>query len=384
MGGVRTPVPLPGPPPGPAGAPAHNATAVMQIPQFPPGQSGPGGGPLGGGAPFGGPPTHPGQTMTVGMHRHDRTDESPLVNRILSAVTGRFVLIGIGVLAVAVLAWAIWYQTSGQYRTVPSVIGESVTEAKAELTSKGYKVVQGPSRFSDKIAKDAVVDMQPSPGSQATSGALITLFASRGMQPVSIPDLKGKSVADAQNALQSLGLKFTNASEASKSVAPGSVTRTVPAAGQQAQPGVDTVTIYASSGVQVPNVVGQSQEQAKQTLQAAGFQVAINEQDPAPGQQPDIVLAQSPQQGSSAGAGALITLTATKHAPPQPGQPVAVPSVLGMNFAQAVAALQAAGLPVKHPDKPFDGPVTGQNPPPGTQVPAGTPIDIWSGDQHGN
>jgi serine/threonine-protein kinase len=156
-----------------------------------------------------------------------------------------------------------------------------------------------------------------------------------------------------------------------------------------AQPGIDTVTIYSSNGVQVPNVVGQSQEQAKQALQAAGFQVQINEQDPAAGQQPDTVLSQSPQQGGSAAPGSLITLTATKHPAspppsPQPGQPGAVPSVIGMPFAQALATLQAAGLQVKHPDHPFDGPVTGQNPAPGSQVPPGTQVDIWSGQQQGN
>jgi beta-lactam-binding protein with PASTA domain len=60
-------------------------------------------------------------------------------------------------------------------------------------------------------------------------------------------------------------------------------------------------------------VVGQTQEQARQTLQVAGFQVTINEQDPAHGQQNDIILAQNPPAGSPAAAGTMITLLATKH-----------------------------------------------------------------------
>ncbi|MCW2939881.1 MAG: hypothetical protein JWN00_2866, partial [Actinomycetia bacterium] len=266
----------------------HNATAILQLPP----------GLLGRGAQVG--------------------DESPVLNRILSAFTGRFVLVGIGLIALLVLGSAAWYQTAGQYQSTPSVIGLSVTDATAELKAKGYTVFQGPARVSDKIVKGAVTATDPPPGGRISQGGVITLFPSKGLQGVRIPDLKGVSLSRAQAVLQALGFTFVSATEPSADIPSGQVTRTDPPAGRTAQPGADAITIYVSgprgpNGLPVPSVVGQTQEQARQTLQVAGFQVTINEQDPAKGQQNDIILAQNPPAGSPAVAGTMITLLATKH-----------------------------------------------------------------------
>jgi eukaryotic-like serine/threonine-protein kinase len=279
----------------------HNATAILQV-----------------------PPGLLGRSAQV-------SDESPVLNRILSAFTGRFVLVGIGLIALLVLGSAAWYQTAGQYQSTPSVIGLSVTDATAELKAKGYTVFQGPARFSDKIVKGGVTATDPPPGGRISQGGVITVFPSKGLQGgaitvppskglqgVPIPDLKGMSLSRAQAALQALGLTFVSATEPSAGIPSGQVTRTVPPAGRTAQPGADTIIIYVSSRrgpnrLPVPSVVGQTQEQARQTLQVAGFKVTINEQDPANGQQNDIILAQNPPAGSLAAAGTMITLLATKH-----------------------------------------------------------------------
>lgn len=281
----------------------HNATAILALP----------------------PQDPPHQAATVlppgllGRHAAHRED-SPVLNRVLSAFTGRFVLVGVGLIALLVLGWAVWFQAAGQYQSVPSVIGLSITDAESALQAKGFKVVHGPARFNDKIARDAVVATNPSPGSRISGGGAITLFPSKGLQAVQVPDLKGKSLAQAQAALQSLGLTSTSATEPSADIPSGQVTRTDPPAGQTAQPGTDAVTIYLSStgtqtpnGFQVPDVVGQTQEQASQALLDAGFQVTIREQDPANGQQYDTVLAQNPPAGNPAAAGTMITLLATRH-----------------------------------------------------------------------
>lgn len=272
----------------------HNATAILRL-----------------------PPDLLGRSAQV-------SDESPVLNRILSAFTGRFVLVGIGLIALLVLGTAAWYQTAGQYQSTPSVIGLSVTDATAELKAKGYTVFQGPARFSDKIVKGAVTATDPPPGGRISQGGVITLFPSKGLQVVPtpapkgvpIPNLKGMSLSRAQAALQALGFTFVSATEPSANIPSGQVTRTNPPAGRTAQPGADAITIYVSRGPNghpVPSVVGQTQEQARQTLQVAGFRVTINEQDPANGQQNDIILAQNPPAGTTAAAGTMITLLATKH-----------------------------------------------------------------------
>ncbi|MFG6475111.1 transglycosylase domain-containing protein [Microbacterium sp. P06] len=85
----------------------------------------------------------------------------------------------------------------------------------------------------------------------------------------------------------------------------------------------------------VPNVVGQSIEQARSTLTAAGFEVTVG--DPVDSDQStDVVAAQNP--AGQAGAGANITIN------PSNGQAARVPTVAGSTLSAAVAALQGAGF----------------------------------------
>jgi serine/threonine-protein kinase len=241
-------------------------------------------------------------------------EESTGFDRVLSAFTGRFALLGVGVLALLVLGGAGWYPTAGQYRGVPNVVGLTMTDARAQLEAKGYQVTQGPGKSSDQVDKGKVGATDPSSGSRISQRGVITLFPSLGRNAISIPDVKGKSQAEAQQQLSRLGFNTTIANEPSGDVAQGMVTRTQPTAVETAQPGPgsDPVTIYVSTGTLVPSVVGKSPDEATQILQDAGFQVNITQQDATGGQPANTVLSQSPPAGTNVGKGSLITLIATK------------------------------------------------------------------------
>jgi len=321
----------------------HNATAVMQAPAFPQHDAG--------------RPNY----VSPGLLRqtqHAAPDDRPLADRLLAMFTGRYVLIGIGLIALIVLGWAVWYQTAGQYSTVPkSIVGMTLSDAKSQLQGKGYRVAVGAQRISQTIPKGSIVSTDPAPGSRISGGALITLYPSSGKKPVRLPDLKGQSQADAQQKLSSMGFSSTISQETSDDVAKGQVTRTNPAGGQTAQPGSDQITIYVSSGVVVPNVVGQPTQQAQQLLQSKGFVVNIQEQDAQDGQQKGVVLSQTPPANASANKGDTITLIVTKQ-DQQCAVPVVnwfcnngngqvqVPNVTGMSVKDARRTLHQAGFNV--------------------------------------
>jgi len=316
----------------------HNSTDVLQLPPALSSQQAPAPGPHAG--PHPGPHQHTAM-LPVGMlppgllGRDTPQHEGPAVmERVLSAATGRFALIGVGLVALLVLGSAVWYQTAGQYRSVPNVVGLTMTDARARLEAKGYKVTQGSPKNSDQVDKGKVGATDPSSGSRVSQGAVITLFPSLGRNAVQIPDLKGKSQAEAQQQLSRLGFNTTIASEPSGDAAQGMVTRTQPTAGETAQPGPgsDPITIFVSTGplvptvvptvvpsvvpsvvpTVVPSVVGKSQDEATQILQNAGFRVSITQQDAAGGQPGNTVLSQNPPAGTNVGKGSLITLIATK------------------------------------------------------------------------
>src|SRR5207244_13482478 len=108
-------------------------------------------------------------------------------------------------------------------------------------------------------------------------------------------------------------------SEQRGAVPTGRVTRTDPGANAQVKRG-SSVTMFVSTGpqtVDVPIVVGQTQAQASQTLQQAGFQVFVSQQATNNPAENGRVLAHNPLVGAKQTKGGGVTLTVGKF-PPQP------------------------------------------------------------------
>ena len=129
-------------------------------------------------------------------------------------------------------------------------------------------------------------------------------------QKIPVPDVTGKTVKDAKNALQAAGFQAkTGGSAASDTVPAGSVISTDPPAGSQVSGG-SIITITKSSGPQpvqptapavptgtVPSVIGSTIADATNALAAAGY-TNLNVQYFAAGGQLCLVLQQSPGGGT--------------------------------------------------------------------------------------
>ena len=95
-----------------------------------------------------------------------------------------------------------------------------------------------------------------------------------------MPELKNESPTNAESILKALdmGLNVTVLEETSEEVEKGKVIRTEPEAGAKLKKN-DTVRVYVSTGdgkAEVPNVLGKSENEAKQLLEAAGFKATVN------------------------------------------------------------------------------------------------------------
>ena len=115
---------------------------------------------------------------------------------------------------------------------VPPVVGLTVDQAKTTLKTAGFNSVNTDKVDSVKPA-GAVISVDPAEGTQVAPGQAITLKVSSGR--ASIPDVHGKTQADAQKTLRDAG--FTNVvpqSVENDSVTKGSVVGTDPVAGTSA------------------------------------------------------------------------------------------------------------------------------------------------------
>ncbi|HEY5224044.1 MAG TPA: transglycosylase domain-containing protein [Microbacteriaceae bacterium] len=131
---------------------------------------------------------------------------------------------------------------------------------------------------------------------------------------ITVPDLTGKSPADAQSLLTGLGFTYQDGGPVDSAAAAGTVASTNPGAGASAGLG-STVIVYTSNGslVALPDVTGKSAADAIAALTGAGFGYAYNG-DPAA-----IIASTNPAPGTPTKPGTKVTLTAKPNNTPGPG-----------------------------------------------------------------
>ncbi|HEY1118306.1 MAG TPA: PASTA domain-containing protein, partial [Acidimicrobiales bacterium] len=203
--------------------------------------------------------------------------------------------------------------SSGEQRVeVPEVVGLTEADARSLLGDAGFRDIRPEPVFDPEVAAGEVVAQNPAAGDEAPLSATITLQISQGAEERPVPELAGRTAAEAEGILAQQGFEVAQALENSTTVPQGTVIRTNPGAGTVLEVG-ETVTLVVSAGreqVIVPNVVEKTEDTARQELGLAGFEIEVTEQ-PLPAGSPDDgrVLAQSPGGGQRADVGSTVTIT---------------------------------------------------------------------------
>ena len=189
--------------------------------------------------------------------------------------------------------------------SVPSVAGMSFDDAKAELAKYNLGIRQAGTVSSDTVDKDLVVSQQPEANETVEKNSTIEVTLSSGKGSIDVPNVVGKSEAD---AVAALGTTFNcNKSYAYNSdVQEGYVISQSPESGTQGKEG-DTVTLVISQLVTVPDVTTtyKSEEQAKALLSDFNVNVTTKYSQTAEG----IVIGQSIDARKQVAKGTSITIT---------------------------------------------------------------------------
>jgi beta-lactam-binding protein with PASTA domain len=279
------------------------------------------------------------------------------------------VLLILGLVAAA----AVWQPWSGpDQHTVPTVVGSTAKRATALLKKAGFKVkTRG---VESDVTPGHVVSQDPRGGVKADAGSRIVLAVSTGPGKVLVPSVVNLPGKQARQELEASGFKVTQDPLASTSVPKGIAIKTSPKESTPVPKG-SRVRLFVSSGpplVALPSVVGQQKDDARATLEDAGFNVSVSAVDSdSPKNE---VIGEDPNGGTSVPAGTSVTLTVSKGP-----QKVAVPDVTGQDKNAARAALRAAGFKVDVAEKQSperEGSVLSQSPRGGTKVDKGTSVTI--------
>jgi len=192
---------------------------------------------------------------------------------------------------------------------VPNLAGYRLDKARDVLKDEGLEPGMVTRRFSDDVERGFVIGTEPVAGTERKAGSAIALTVSKG-SPVDVPDVVGQDLADARERLEEAGLKVRVAErQVHSEYEQGQVARQSPGADGRAAEG-DTVTLTVSKGpvmIEVPDVVGDSVDEAKDKLEGAGFQV--DEDRGLLGLFGDTVEEQSVAGGERAPEGSTITIT---------------------------------------------------------------------------
>ena len=204
--------------------------------------------------------------------------------------------------------------------SVPDLSGKTAEEVTALLNEKGLLGQEGESIFSDDVASGRVAYQTPTAGSIAKAGDTVTYYLSKGVETVEIPDVTGKSEAEARKLIEDADLVFSSQTQTSADVAEGNVISQSPKGGMQAQKG-DTITVVISEGTglaTIPNVVGFTGSKAGDMLSDAGFPV-ITTYDYSDTVPEGVVISQS--LSGSAVPGTYVTITVSSGKEPEPEKP---------------------------------------------------------------
>jgi serine/threonine protein kinase len=291
----------------------------------------------------------------------------------------RWWLWALAALALVAIAVGTYLILRPEQLTVPNVVGQPSAVAAQSLQNRGFKVDIQPVQNPD-VPRDTVAAQDPRPDTKAPEGSTVELTVSTGPGEAPVPAVVGMPRDEAEQRVRDAGFDVRVEQRFSEDVARGRVISVAPAEGTVIERG-STVTLRVSRGrerIDVPDVVGDSEENARSALEGAGLQVTVESRETADAD-PGTVLEQDPAAAERVTRGTTVTITVAEEPPD-----VAIPDVLGEQADAAEAALDDAGFDVRVREQDTeaaedDGVVIDQNPPGGEERPAGTRVTIVVG-----
>jgi eukaryotic-like serine/threonine-protein kinase len=331
-----------------------------------------------------GPPRLAGTTVAPPhqppMARPWRTAQQPAGPRELSAGdrSARRLMIGaalvVTALSVGLLGGWLYVRSQVPTHVVPaSLVGLQQSQLAAEVGGYGWTIEIEEVR-QDGTDPGEIVATRPEGGAELREGETLVVVVSQGGPLVDVPeDLAGMTGEDAVAALEAVGLVPRLVPQRSEQVDDGLVIGFAEGdPGPQAPKGT-TIALAVSTGdeIEVPELAGRPYEEAVAELERLGLSVEVEGADPdddddfAVGE----VMGTDPEAGDEVDPGDTVDVIVAVDQ-------VHVPTVGGMTLDEATEAIEDEGLSVGRVRGPDDGRVFLTWPLEGSEVGAGSSVDL--------
>ncbi len=266
----------------------------------------------------------------------------------------------------------------GSNVTVGDYTSMTDTQAQAAIVNAGLVVrfIKSP---SDTVPANHVIRQNPVAGTSVARNSLIELVVSNGLPLVGLRDVRGYNADDAKRTLEGDGFtvkltgRYDNAPK-------NSVIDQRPKPGAKVRKGSRIVLVVSQGpkAIPAPNFVGMSIDDAVTLAKRSDLTVDTSQRGAYPGVAPNTIAAQDVTPGISVDRSTVIHLVVSTGAPPNASS-VSAPNVINMQYGNAIAQLNGAGLTaaVKFSTQTdSNGLIVAEDPPGGTSIPAGSTVTI--------
>ncbi len=187
---------------------------------------------------------------------------------------------------------------------IPYVVDLESDRAVYVIEESGFVIGQKIEVNDDNIPIGFVISQNPMAGKKMGPGSSVDLVISSGPSLIELGDLSKKSLEDATQILETLGLAFETIEEFSEDTEEGIISGTLPEAGEIITPD-EIITLIVSLGIkiEVPEVEGLNYQAAIDALEEAGLVATVS------GDTNGLVRKQLPRKGEFLEPEGVVELT---------------------------------------------------------------------------
>ena len=255
------------------------------------------------------------------------------------------------VMVLAIVVFLIVLLTSGTTKKVevPNLLGlvyEDISKDQYDFNIKVELEI-----YDDEHDAGVIIGQNPGAGGEVVKNGTVRVTVSKGKttEPVVMPDLKGKTLAEAEKLLKdlSLNLQIKTVQQHNEKVAADHIISTNVETGAQLTLGQE-ITLYVSMGTEIksstmPDIVGDKKESALTILKSQNLEleIVINEVFDSK-VSAGVVISTDPVVGGELEAGQTVTLNVSKGA-----ELKQMPKVVSLTIGNADTILSSAGFKYK-------------------------------------
>ena len=236
-------------------------------------------------------------------------------HKVLSSIIGLILLFGIS------LGGTLAYLniTNPKEVELPNLVGKTTEEAQEILNGLNLVMEVKSEEYNSEYEAGKIISQDPAITEKYNTvkeKSTVSVVVSKGIETTVVPKVVGLEKEEAIDELEKAKLKAEVVEETSRKVEEGYVISQEVEAESEANVG-DTIKIHVSTGtgikqVSVQNVVGQTESNARTTLEGQGLKVTVNYVDATTDD--GKVTKQSISAGTTVDEGTTVTLTVNKVA----------------------------------------------------------------------